>query len=162
MHGTISGERNTRARFSSLPAVCISQAADQSSDSRQQGNFPLRVDPSIRPFAHLQRLFVAEPPLQGQSSRPASSVSHRSVAESRCVFGSSALRCFYHSFGRNHCRRPVLPVPDQHFRLLWTSTPLPGLSYPSGSTRSVPFNHRKTHLRNRPDLLSLPETAFYH
>jgi hypothetical protein len=43
----------------------------------RQPSSPLRVDASLRPFAHLQRLPGAEPPLQGQCSRPVTSASHR-------------------------------------------------------------------------------------
>jgi hypothetical protein len=158
MHGTKSCKRAARTPSPSLPATWISQATDQNSGARQQGNFPLGAVASIRPFAHSQRLPVAEPPLQGRCSRPVSSASRRPMPKPglppapALSAASTQLRAKSLPETRLFSSEPAFPASsDLH-------SPS-GILPPSGSKRSVRLNHRKTRLQNRPDLPSLPEAA---
>ena len=104
---------------------------------------------SKRPFTLPKRLPVSRPPFRGQSSRPASSTPYRSsVRPVRIPVPSRAPV-------RPVARKIVtaIPLPDSRpasptFPRI--STPLRGLSDPSGSKRSIRFHAGKPASRSLP------------
>jgi hypothetical protein len=157
MHGTMSGKRNTRAHSSSLPAVRISQTADNAPNcaSKAISAQGRRLDTAFRSLATTVRC-------------------RTTIARSKlptCVFDILPI----HNVKAGVPSAPPLDAasitasgeltagdPCLQFRISTSDFPGPPLPFrtlhPSRSTRSVQLTTGKPALRNRPDLLVLPGT----
>jgi hypothetical protein len=134
---------------------------DQREGVAAQGFWLAGTGISKRPFTLPKRLPVSEPPFRGQSSRPATSIPYRSFVLPVRI--SIPLRAPV----RPVTRQIVTEIPSPDSRsvlpaLLRISTPLWGLSDPSGSKRSTRFLAGKFAFRALPiAYYSLASILFY-
>ena len=154
MHGTELCSQIRRTAYLSAPRCLLSKAADRRFQGRLRA--PLTgADISQRPFALPKRLPVSEPPFRGQRSRPTPSMPCRSLALP--VRLPAPPRAPVRPGTREITAKN--PLPDSRSALPTVSrisTPLQGLSNPSGSKRSIRFPVWKLTFRIAPVCPSLP------